>query len=534
MKKIFDSIIQKSIFLYIFLIFIYTSFFILQINNYNHIKKHEILHAKTLTVIIEKYLYSAFYSSEVIEDFFYDYNIEKFNSLNPDKNSSYYILDNDFNIIQHSKNVQIFPFTYEELELLTHQISDNFEVLSVNSKYNDLQESWLIKKTDSQLMLLKTDSALLESTLMPLFFKEIFKDIDKILKDLFQYEKPLIKFVAIQDTMGIIAGTEGLESLERILSSEFLTMCLNNDVVAHRFINIDDSQYIEIVSPVFFQKDYTALIRFCIGTKNIQQTFYQTLLYIFFYTIVFSLLFIFIFLISSHNKKMLKLRQELDKAKHFASIGQLGAELAHEIKNPLNTISMIMQRIKQSGLCDEQNNEYINITYNEVIRLNDIINSFLNYSKNINLKTSKIKIKAFIDSLINLFLVKASNEQVSIKNISEIDFFIIADEDLFKQCIINILLNSLEALNQSEKTQKFIKISYKTYDKSLILTIEDNANGISQENLPKIFDLFFSKKNNGSGIGLANAKKIIDLHQGELLCHSEVGKGTVMTIKLPM
>lgn len=533
--------IKKNFYIYASVFIILCLFVFLQIKNYQKIKNHEIYHAKTISTIIEKYLYSAFYSTEIIEDLYLERYISLLQSidfvskelLDDLKIENYTIIDLDtFETIKYN-NEYIITTNQDFISEILEQVKNTQEYFFIEH-YDEISDNLSIAQiSNSKLYIITINTPDLQQYLKPLFFKEIFNNINDILKNDFEKDK-LFKYAAIQDFEGIIAGTSELTNLEKIETSQFLMNIYNQKTGDFRLIEINNDKYLEIVNPITYNNEVIALIRFCIDAQNIENALYQTIFYIFIYILLFTMLIIVISLINLHNKKVLNINKELEKSKHLAEIGELGAELAHEIKNPLNTISMIIQRIKNSESLKSENKNYLDLSYSEIQRLNDTINKFLQYSKFDELSFKKTDINQVFLSILSLYEVKAKNEDIELKILTSKTIYTFIDENAVKQVMINMINNSFESLNTVQKKNKYINISCKHISKHIEIIIEDNGNGIDHKSIDKVFDLFFSKKENGSGIGLANAKKLIKAHNGIITCNSQEGKGTTMTIILPI
>ncbi|MDD4155847.1 MAG: ATP-binding protein [Candidatus Cloacimonetes bacterium] len=525
-------------FLYFFIIIIYVSFILFQVKKYSEQKKHEIFHSITISSILDKYLQSAFYSLTTIEDLYFErfvvildnFDESNFPSMNyPWINKISYVNETDFSNFLYTIDNEFSSQTIKDIKEKLH--NENYIILDSYSENEPL--SWFISKKNQKFQISEYNTDDLVQILKPLYFKEIFIDLDKLLKDTFKNEASLIKYVAIQDSNGIIAATENLTQLDKIESSNILKSSFKDQILKHRFIRINNTLNIEIITPITHNNTTIALLRFCMNVNNIRNLFYQTIFFILIYTIIFIILIAFLYKKNMYDKQMYNLQQRISQSNHLIEIGKLGAELAHEIKNPLNSISMILQRITQSKELSIPNQELLNMSNQEILRLNEIINKFLNYSKIDTMNFKKNDFYELSKLIINLFSIKAQNEEIYLKDLSNQTLIFNFDFDALKQVMINIILNSFEAFHHTQTNNKTINIQYEKNKENIIITIKDNAKGIAQENVDKIFDLFFTKKENGSGIGLALVKKIIKAHNGEVSCYSKQNEGTEIKIIIP-
>jgi len=226
-----------------------------------------------------------------------------------------------------------------------------------------------------------------------------------------------------------------------------------------------------------------------------------------------------------------QIQKKLEIKEKMTAMGELAAGVAHEIRNPLNSISVIAQRFEFEFEPKEQEEEYtklVKTVRSEVARVNQIIKQFLDFAKPAKLNLRNFNLSDVLNEVINIIESQAEEKKIKInRNFADI-IEVKVDSEKIKQAFLNILLNSIQAIGSNGD----INISVKQTDK-FIIDISDNGNGISKENQSKIFNLYYSTKNSGTGIGLSIVYQIISEHNGEIICESEEGKGTTMRIILP-
>lgn len=226
-----------------------------------------------------------------------------------------------------------------------------------------------------------------------------------------------------------------------------------------------------------------------------------------------------------------ELEQQIERGKQLTAMGNLASGVAHEIRNPLNAIGTIIQQLGRDFEPTADKEEYYSFTklvYNEVKRINKTIESFLKLAK-----PEPIVRKHFILSefLKDIELQHKRNlEDKNIKLIVEnyYDGEVYWDEDQIKQVLINLISNAGDAIVNTGE----IKITAKQHEDNIIIVVADNGNGIAEENIGKIFNLYFTTKADGSGIGLGIIQRIINEHGGIISVDSKIGEGTKFTIKL--
>lgn len=228
-----------------------------------------------------------------------------------------------------------------------------------------------------------------------------------------------------------------------------------------------------------------------------------------------------------------KLEEQAKRNEKLSAMGELASGVAHEIRNPINAIGMIAQRLNKefSPVSDADEYNKINqLLKSEVDRINKIITQFLNYARPVEIRKSKIDAKIFIGDLFSLF-----QNQAKVKNINFIsgttDSFIFnIDAELMKQALINILQNAFEATAQNGT----VKVDFYKENTYAIIIISDTGKGVSESNLKKIFDLYFTTKKDGNGLGLSITQKIISQHNGSIELSSKENLGTSFKITLPL
>jgi len=227
--------------------------------------------------------------------------------------------------------------------------------------------------------------------------------------------------------------------------------------------------------------------------------------------------------------------EEAKRAERLSALGNLAAGVAHEIRNPLNAISITAQRLKTEFVPTKDQKEYssfIDVILNEIKRLNEIINQFLSLAKAQKLNLVPTDMSRFLNEVVDLAEIEANQKNINLKR--EIGTLpeIRVDSHELKKALLNIMLNGIQA------TASNGELSVRSYvddsQKNIIIEIKDTGPGIPRENLSRIFQPYFSTKEKGTGLGLSIAYRIITDHKGKIEVKSEVGKGTVFIVKLPM
>lgn len=252
--------------------------------------------------------------------------------------------------------------------------------------------------------------------------------------------------------------------------------------------------------------------------------------------IIFMCFMVFIAIISMwflyrnqnrHLAKMREMERRLHQAERLSAMGRLAAGVAHEIRNPLNAISMACQRLQKDNLL-----QLTGIIRDEIRRLNHIIEEFIAFSR---MRKLELKNNDIIDLLRQIILLaegEADSRGITIEtDWSESPLMILIDFDKIKQAIFNIVKNAMESISGRGSITLSVEQEGKKWAK---ITISDTGGGLSREEREQIFNPDYTTKEKGLGLGLALAHEIIQGHSGEIRVMSEPGTGTTFEILLPM
>ncbi len=239
----------------------------------------------------------------------------------------------------------------------------------------------------------------------------------------------------------------------------------------------------------------------------------------------------FVFLFRDMSE-MQKLKEEVERNKRLASIGMLAAGVAHEIRNPLSSIKGFATYFKERYRDSAEDQEIAGVMIEEIERLNRVIGQLLEFARPMEIRTSKVSVSGLINHTVRMIEQDAARRGVEIKTLLPEDGrFIEVDQDKMKQVLLNILINAMDATDN----KGIISVEFrenKPFD-TLSILISDTGRGIRQEDLPHIFDPYFTTKQSGTGLGLALANKIIQAHGGDVTIRSTPGVGTEVEITLP-
>ena len=237
-----------------------------------------------------------------------------------------------------------------------------------------------------------------------------------------------------------------------------------------------------------------------------------------------------------------KMEEKMKQSEQMAAVGKFSAGLAHEIRNPLASLSGSIQVLKATLITDEDQQRLMNIVLKETERVNDIVTDFLSYAQPRKSKSTVIDLTQLLQDIV--ILMKNSNEydpSINIQLVAPPDHIIIqSEEDQIKQMIWNLCINGIQAMDKSgnltmtlRKVEGYQHKKYKTDRRGVVIIVEDQGRGIPPEEQEIIFDPFFTTREEGVGLGLPTVKQVVERFAGYIGVESEPGRGTCFDIFLP-
>jgi PAS domain S-box-containing protein len=241
--------------------------------------------------------------------------------------------------------------------------------------------------------------------------------------------------------------------------------------------------------------------------------------------------------LTSHDiSERKKLEQQLLHSERLATIGEMSAKVAHEIRNPLSSISLNTELlydeiVNNNGEKKSDAENLIQSILSEVDTLTEMSDEYLRYARLPRLETKPASINDVLIELSKFFNKERLQRGIALKEHYAPDLpLILLDINQIKQAFLNILKNSFEAMPDGGK----ISISTRLKDNNIVVSITDTGSGINKEDVQRVFDPFYSAKVNGTGLGLALTMKTVEGHRGEIICKSTIDKGTTMVIVFPV
>jgi two-component system sensor histidine kinase HydH len=226
-----------------------------------------------------------------------------------------------------------------------------------------------------------------------------------------------------------------------------------------------------------------------------------------------------------------RLQNEVRRHEKLAALGGMAAGVAHEIRNPLSSIKGLASFFASQFEDGSDSQEAAAVMVQEVDRLNRVITELLNFARPTDLKCKSTDLASLVSQSLQLIQQDATNQNITI-NLQTADDIcpVWIDPDRMAQCLLNLYLNSIQAMEDSGTLTVRVAVDDNQY---VHITVSDTGQGIHSEQLDKIFDPYFTTKKTGTGLGLAIVHKIVEAHQGQMKVKSTSGQGTSFTVMIP-
>jgi two-component system sensor histidine kinase HydH len=231
-------------------------------------------------------------------------------------------------------------------------------------------------------------------------------------------------------------------------------------------------------------------------------------------------------------REIKELQERVTRSERLAALGGLAAGVAHEIRNPLSSIKGFAQFFLKNNPPGSTDHKYSEVMIQEVERLDRVISNLLDYAKPKEPVKGKTSLPDIIQRSIELIKDDAASKKIELAvEITGTIPSVQVDRDQITQVLLNIALNGLDAMGHGGKLT--VRCFMARDKKHIIIEIEDTGHGIPKEELPRIFNPFYTTKKTGTGLGLSLAHRIVENHRGTLSVRNTSGSGTTFRITLP-
>jgi signal transduction histidine kinase len=219
------------------------------------------------------------------------------------------------------------------------------------------------------------------------------------------------------------------------------------------------------------------------------------------------------------------------RADKLATIGELAAGAAHEIRNPLTAIKSSLQYLETKSQ-DETARKLLGTALEETGRIEEILSGLLSFARPSEIKKERHDLVQSLEESLDLIAFQARKQKVTIvRELPRSPLYISGDRSQLKQLFLNLFLNSLQAMPRGGE----LKLEAGPADgKDLLVTVTDTGEGIEEGNLDRVFDPFFTTKKGGTGLGLSICYGIVRSHDGNIEVRSQPGRGTTVLTRLPL
>jgi signal transduction histidine kinase/putative methionine-R-sulfoxide reductase with GAF domain len=226
-----------------------------------------------------------------------------------------------------------------------------------------------------------------------------------------------------------------------------------------------------------------------------------------------------------------KAEAQLIRSEKLAALGQLAAGIAHEIRNPLTSINILIHSLREKATDEISHPEDLGVIEEEIHRINEIVEQFLRFAKPAPPLLEKTGMASLFEETLQLLRPQLKGQKISVQKDFRAFPPMTIDKEQMKQVILNLLMNAIQAMSDGGRLELSGQVSED--DRWVQLFIRDSGIGIPTEDMNKLFDPFFSTREGGIGLGLSIAHRIIDQHHGKIEVESTPGKGTLFTLWLP-
>ena len=355
----------------------------------------------------------------------------------------------------------------------------------------------------------------------------------------------LFDYLACQDTNGVVIGYNA-QGLSGIPGDPFLSHALDSDDFCTRILT-GAAMRLEAVLPFSSDDRHDYLLRVCIslGTvKEIEQRKRQRMLLFGGAMVLVTLLFA-AYLLNIHTTRALsrerdevtaeveRIQRRLRQQERASAMGRLAAAVAHEVRNPLNAVWLLLERLERETVATPETaakfTEFIRVTKDEMKRLNKIVDDFVEFTRTRPPVTQQIDPAAIVRDVCCLEQGVLAGQGVTLRQEAGPCTPITADPQQITQALVNIVKNAREATPAGGE----IAVRVSQDGAWTVFSVEDTGPGLSTEAREHAFDLYFTTKKGGSGIGLAVTRRIVEQHHGDIQLLDRAPHGTIVEMKLP-
>ncbi len=366
--------------------------------------------------------------------------------------------------------------------------------------------------------------------------------VEKAIEKLGEGQGQGLVYLTVRDKKGMPLGSTGKLPAEWKNENPVVEMVLGGTTrIESRKVIHDGKSVLEIVAPLHMSGEIAGVIRLGLERGNTDRIVDENRRNMFVFLAFVVLIALLSMWLLYHNQNrhlagIIKMERQLEKAERLSSLGQLAAGVAHEIRNPLNAISMASQRLKRecSPADEEKRKEFETLAAvirDEIRRLNGIIEEFLTFSKSRRLDLRDCPVQEVLQKIVNLISTEAASRGIALRtDWGEKPIVIPMDMDKLQQAFLNFVKNAMESISGEGTVTLAVR---EVENGQVSVRITDTGCGMTTEEVERIFNPEYTTKEKGLGLGLPLSHEIIRGHGGEIRVLSRKGEGTTFEILLP-
>jgi PAS domain S-box-containing protein len=226
-----------------------------------------------------------------------------------------------------------------------------------------------------------------------------------------------------------------------------------------------------------------------------------------------------------------RIGSQLQVSERLAALGRVTAGVAHEVKNPLNSMRLWLEVLKANMPVDPEPQQAVKMLDSEIDRLDRAVKTFLNFTKPLEMRLEETDLRVLLEDIADAARPSITRAGVDLRLEVPTGFpHVLVDQQIIHQAVLNLIVNASEFTKPGGR----ITLGLRRNGEFAVIAVSDTGAGIPLEDQKKIFQLFFTTRAGGTGIGLANTFRFVQLHNGRIEFDSEVGRGTTFRLELPL
>jgi signal transduction histidine kinase len=234
------------------------------------------------------------------------------------------------------------------------------------------------------------------------------------------------------------------------------------------------------------------------------------------------------------RRQMEDANRRLIQAEKLASIGRISASIAHEIRNPLTSVKLNIQKLMQVESLDEEEKEHLSISQEGIAQIEKFIKELLNFTRVSDLNPERFSVVQIVEESLKMMRNSFLEKTIVLEKRFAADLpAVVVDGDKMRQVFLNILRNAVEAVEEGGRIGLTLSRIKENGAPKIRVRISDDGCGIPEKDWENIFEPFYTTKASGFGLGLSNARKIVEQHRGTIKVTKSKGKGTTFEVRIP-